>query len=227
MRNRFTHRQFDPSVSSYWIKTGGQNWDCPFNVTKTQYIIFRTRGKIINNDSQLCYNANEPGQPNDESLIYTLDRVHDNPPDKNSKSYKLLGVYLDEYLSFNQHYNILSNKLSKSLLLNLLSQKTLRLLYFALFYPHINYCPIVLNCTTKKNEFKNYKRKQFELSQNLDLMPILNIYSVKIEFKLLRTLFCCNQPFSCTRSRCIPNQTGKCILRQNKQIFFERCCEKC
>ncbi len=132
------------------------------NVTKTKYIIFRTRGKIINNDIQLCYNANEPGQPNDENLTYILDRVHDNHPDKNSRSYKLLGVYLDEHLSFNQHCNVLSNKLSKSLycinkVKNLLSKKTLRLLYFALFHPHINYCPIILNCTSQKNKTRIQK----------------------------------------------------------------------
>ena len=132
------------------------------NVSKTKYIIFRARGKTINNDINLSYNANEPGQPIDDSLIYNLERIHDNNQDKNSRSYKLLGVYLDEYLTFNHHVNTLCNKLSKSLycinrVKNMLSLKALRLLYFALFHPHINYCPIILNCTSTKNKSRIQK----------------------------------------------------------------------
>ena len=86
-----------------------------------------------------------------------MERIHENHPEKNARSYKLLGVYLDEYLTFNHNVNTLENKLSKSLycvnrVKNMLSVKALRLLYFALFHPHINYCPIILNCTTTKNK---------------------------------------------------------------------------
>lgn len=112
------------------------------NVAKTKYIIFRTRGKYINeNIEPLMFNANEPGQPVDANLIYPLERIHDNHPEKNMSSYKLLGVFLDEYLSFNHQTNVLCNKLSKALycinrVKNLLSKKHLDF-YIFLYSIHI------------------------------------------------------------------------------------------
>ena len=59
-------------------------------VAKIKYIIFRTRGKYINeNIEPLMFNANEPGQPVDAILIYRLERIHDNHTDKNMSLYKL------------------------------------------------------------------------------------------------------------------------------------------
>ncbi len=86
------------------------------NVQKNKYIVFRTRGKPIDaNSFSLVYNANKPNQPYDNDLVYTLEHYYDNHPDKNCRAYKLLGVFLDEYLSFNHHTNFMCNKLSKSL----------------------------------------------------------------------------------------------------------------
>ena len=86
------------------------------NVDKTTFIIFRTRGKKKDpNNVKLFYNANEEDQSFDDQLVYELERIHDNHADKTKRTYKLLGINLDEHLSFNHHANILCNKLSKSL----------------------------------------------------------------------------------------------------------------
>ncbi len=47
------------------------------NTGKTKYMIFRTRGKPINeNDCQLVYNSTENGLPSDPELISPIERVH-------------------------------------------------------------------------------------------------------------------------------------------------------
>ncbi len=71
------------------------------NTGKTKYMIFRTRGKPINeNDCQLVYNSTEIGLPSDPALIFPIERVYNAG---NEKNFKLLGVYFDEYLSFDAH----------------------------------------------------------------------------------------------------------------------------
>jgi hypothetical protein len=40
------------------------------NVSKTKYIIFRARGKKINEHEPVVFNNNEIGQPEDPSLIF-------------------------------------------------------------------------------------------------------------------------------------------------------------
>jgi hypothetical protein len=83
------------------------------NTSKTKYIIFRTHGKIIDPEQcRIVFNSNEIGQGENIELIKPIDRVHNEGAEK---SFKLLGVYLDEYLSFNAHVSQLCAKISKSL----------------------------------------------------------------------------------------------------------------
>jgi hypothetical protein len=74
-------------------------------------------------------------------LVSPIERVYNNG---NEKSFKLLGVYFDEYLSFDDHINHLCNKLSKSLycqnkVKNFVSAEALTKLYFALVHSSITY----------------------------------------------------------------------------------------
>ncbi len=83
------------------------------NTAKTKFIVFRTRGKIINpTDCHLVYNGNEIGQPEDPSMVYDIERIHNNGTNKN---FKLLGVLFDEFLAFEDHINSICTKISKSL----------------------------------------------------------------------------------------------------------------
>jgi hypothetical protein len=49
------------------------------NVSKTNYIIFRTRGKKIDlNGKSIVFNSNDPNSPHvDPNLIQKIERVHD------------------------------------------------------------------------------------------------------------------------------------------------------
>ncbi len=83
------------------------------NASKTKFIVFQTRGKVINPlDCQLVYNGNEIGKPIIPELVYTIERIHSEGP---TSSFKLLGVLFDEYLTFDEHISHLCTKISKSL----------------------------------------------------------------------------------------------------------------
>jgi hypothetical protein len=90
--------------------------------------------------------------PTDPRKIHKLDRIY-SPQDR---SYKLLGVLLDENLSFYQHCNHVCNKIAQSNYIitkskHLLPKETLRTLYFALLHPPLLYCLPLYSCTAAKN----------------------------------------------------------------------------
>jgi hypothetical protein len=62
------------------------------NINRTKYMIFRMRGKKIEE------NQNELDSPIDNSLISVIERYHDDHQQKEGRSYKLLGIFLDEHL---------------------------------------------------------------------------------------------------------------------------------
>ena len=87
------------------------------NVSKTKYILFRPRGQKINlnlEENGIIYNSNEIGGPVDPNKIFKLGRIHNDHPDKAERTYKFLGIHLDEYPSFDTHYTLICNKLARS-----------------------------------------------------------------------------------------------------------------
>jgi hypothetical protein len=119
------------------------------NTSKTKFIVFRTHGKQINPDHcRIVFNSNEIGQPVNPDMIKPIERIHN---EGNEKSFKLLGVYLDEYLSFNDHVSKLCAKISKSLfclnrIKNFVNVKALKTLYLAMVQSNISYCINVYGC---------------------------------------------------------------------------------
>jgi hypothetical protein len=86
------------------------------NINKTKYIIFRMRGKPIPIDTpDIVYNENEQNVQADPSLITILERYRDSHPDNDCRAYKLLGIYLDKYLSLDSHTNHVVKKLFRLL----------------------------------------------------------------------------------------------------------------
>ena len=127
------------------------------NISKTKFIIFRTKGKQINiADTPVLFNNNDLNGHQDPNNIFKLERVfldNDNPE---HQTYKLLGVHFDEYLNFDKHTSYICAKLSRSLYCikrasNKLSKKSLLSLYYALIHPHLLYCINILSCTSKSN----------------------------------------------------------------------------
>ncbi len=95
------------------------------NTTKTKFIVFRTRGKIVDlNDCQLVYNDNEIGFAEVPNLIYPISCVYN---DGDEKNFKLLGILFDEFLSFEDH--IASQPVRQNLEVLVLPQSYKKLCY--------------------------------------------------------------------------------------------------
>jgi hypothetical protein len=89
---------------SNWLRSNKM----AINTAKTKFIVFRTRGKRVNPaDCMLVYNDNEIGSPENPELIYPISRIYN---DGDEKSFKLLGVLFDEYLSFDEHVTVCVQK---------------------------------------------------------------------------------------------------------------------
>lgn len=183
------------------------------NTAKTKYIIFRSRGKPINpNDCNLVYNGNEIGTPEDPSLIFQIERIHNNGETKN---FKLLGVLFDEYLSFQDHIQSVCNKISKSLfcinrIKKFVNTEALKMLYFAMVHSHIVYCINIYSCATTTNLEKirlkqkeairiitnsQYRAHTLPLFTNMSILPLDQL----IKYHSLKFMHCYNfnkLPFS-------------------------------
>ena len=134
------------------------------NVAKTKFMVFRTRGKIIDpHDCHLVYNSNEMGLPENQALIYPIERIHN---EGETRSFKLLGVLFDEYLTFDDHISNVCTKISKSLFCinrvkKFVNESTRKTLYFAMIHSHIVYCMSIYSCanSTSLNRLR-IKQKQ-------------------------------------------------------------------
>jgi hypothetical protein len=121
------------------------------------------KGKLVDaNAPNIVYNENEPNTPHDPTLITALERYHDNHQNTDCRSYKLLGIYLDEHLTLNAHTNHVVNKLSRSLYCikqakHIIPAKGLKSLYFALVHSHLTYCTSIMSSITQKNRQKIVK----------------------------------------------------------------------
>jgi hypothetical protein len=128
------------------------------NVSKTNYIIFHTRGKQVNlNGLDVIFNSNEIDVTTpDPSLMQKIERVHGKHDDPKMQSFKLLGIYLDEHLTLNRHTDHVAAKLSRALYLinrvkHFVSCNSLRKLYYSLFHSHLLYCINILSCISQSN----------------------------------------------------------------------------
>ncbi len=113
------------------------------NISKTKFIVFRTRGKRIDpRDCKLVFNNNELGKEEDPNFVTEIKCIHN---EGEEKSYKALGVFLDEYLAFDEHISHFCVKISKSLfcinrIKNFVTSKSLKMLYDSMIHSHIVYC---------------------------------------------------------------------------------------
>ena len=70
-------------------------------------------------------------------------------------AFKILGVYVDENLTFDYHIKTSLNKISKFMfslnkIKNFLLTSALKSIYYALVHLHVFYCLPVVSCTSKK-----------------------------------------------------------------------------
>jgi len=141
------------------------------NTSKTKFIVFRTYGKTVNqNDCKIVYNSNELGSVEDPLLITPIDRICN---DNDEKSFKLLGILFDEYLSFDHHTKYLCAQISKSLycinrVKHFIDVDSLKKLYFAMIQSKLAYCINVYGCAS------NVALSKLFLKQKQAVRTILN-----------------------------------------------------
>jgi hypothetical protein len=173
------------------------------NTSKTKFMIFRTKNRVVNLQNKNVYIDFNNYQP---ALKVNLSRVHNNGSSEN-QTYKLLGVLFDEYLSFNQHVSYVHSKISRSLFLlnrskHFLTKYALRLLYFATVHSHLLYCPIILSiaCKTQLNRLivlqKMAVRILYGAAYNAHTAPIfhecrilpLDLIVIQAKLKLMHSI---------------------------------------
>jgi hypothetical protein len=81
----------------------------------------------------LVYDDSEP-LGTDPHLVVPLEQYHSNHVNPECRAYKLLGIYLDDKLIFNNHTNFLCNKLNRSFSYTFCAQNSLFCFYI---YSHI------------------------------------------------------------------------------------------
>jgi hypothetical protein len=174
------------------------------NTSKTKYIVFRTHGKNVNpNDCKIIYNSTEIGLPDDPLQIMAIDRISN---DSAEKSFKLLGVLFDEYLSFEPHVKYLCAQVSKSLycinrVKNFIDINSLKKLYFSMIHSKLAYCLNVYSCASNATLSKlvikqkqairivsseSYRAHTAPLFQKLKILPLdklITLYNVKFMHK--------------------------------------------
>ncbi len=107
-------------------------------------------------------------------VLVFFERIHDNNADPKLRSFKLLGVHFDEYLTFNKHISHVSAKLTRAnfclrRIANFISIKTLRTLYFSIFHSHLLYCSIITSCAsqTSLNKVITLQKKAITVESSL------------------------------------------------------------
>ena len=93
--------------------------------------------------------------------------------------FDFLGLTIDQHLTWNEHVQKISNKISRSLgimckLKRFLPKNILKILYNSLILPHLQYC--ILSLGFKSDRIFNYKKELFELLHAVSIMPIRNHY---------------------------------------------------
>jgi hypothetical protein len=136
------------------------------NTSKTKFIIFLKKGKQLTLlPNSIVFNSNEIGSPINPNLIKPIDRIYSQNPNKKERSFKQLGVLLDENLTFNDNMDFLCNKLAKSIFIlnqskNFLTPRALKTLYFSLVHSHLLYCINIVSCTSQSNLNRILKLKK-------------------------------------------------------------------
>ena len=114
-------------------------------------MVFHPKGSSVPN-VEFFFNNNDMNELNNPDRIYPIERITNA---SKIPAFKILGVFLDENLTFDYHFKITNAKIAKSLYSlrnakNILTSDGLKSLYYALIHPHFLYCLPVTGCTSKK-----------------------------------------------------------------------------
>ena len=137
--------------------------------------------KFYNNDSDTLSNP---------SLVFPIKRITNK---SKVPAFKILGVYLDENLTFDFHFQSITSKVSIKSLFSLkkakhiLTSSALKYLYYALIHPHFLYCLPTISFTSQKNVnllFKKQKLAVRLITKSKYIMSIHSLYFIAQVFYL-------------------------------------------
>jgi hypothetical protein len=119
---------------------------------KTKFMLFTNSNVARSMNLEIVMNFNNVNE-NRADLIFPIERVTNN---SSVPAIRFLGVYFDENLNFKYHISLLTSKLSKTLFImrsvkNLLSERALKSVYYALFHSNLIYCIQVWSSTANSN----------------------------------------------------------------------------
>ena len=139
-----------------WLRTN----KLAVNTSKTKIMVFSNKKTVA--DFNFVFNDNDIGSIENPSLISPLERVSNKSKDP---AVKMLGVYLDEHLSFNYHCSKIIKKINSALfhissVKNMLSKTSLKKLYYAMIHPHFLYCLPIYGFTGEKNLNMLFKKQK-------------------------------------------------------------------
>ena len=119
------------------------------NTAKTKFILFRSSNKKLKHNITISINEQ---------------------PIKQVKNTTFLGVIIDEYLTWNDHIDLLTKKIIKSKeiiskIRHFTNLNTLKLAYYALVYPYLIYGNLIWGNTYKKRleKLMNIQKKIIRL----------------------------------------------------------------
>ena len=169
---------------------------------KTKFMVFSNNENLIDfEEIDLYLDYNNPDQ-NDPNLVKKLSYV-------NSKSdipaIKFLGFFLDCNLNFKYHIQAIRKKISKSLYImqrcsNILSEKSLTMLYYSLVHCHLLYCNEIWSCglpssykclfiqqkkairIVTKSRYNQHTEPLFKRKEILPLYDLINLSKIKFMF---------------------------------------------
>uniref|UniRef100_A0A671U3I7 Reverse transcriptase domain-containing protein n=1 Tax=Sparus aurata TaxID=8175 RepID=A0A671U3I7_SPAAU len=186
------------------------------NLEKTKYMLYGKKG--CNNSTNIQVNG------------VNIERVHEN---------KVLGVIIDDMLSWKPHIRQLKRKLARSVSIlwkaqKILNQKALHLLYCALVSPHLQYCAEVWGHTYKGStqpllilqkralrilHYANYRAHTNQLfieSRILKLYDLINYRTLQMMYKAANKSLPHNLQILFLDREERHNLRGNMIFRQSK-----------
>jgi hypothetical protein len=138
---------------------------------KTKFMLFSNSNNVQALPCNILINYNNIGE-NSPNLIFPLEKITSN---SETPAIKFLGIFIDPGLSFKYHVNYISSKISKAMYFlrsakNLLSEKSLKSLYYAIVHCHLIYGIIIWSCTSFSN-LKGLEKKQKDAVRIVTLSP--------------------------------------------------------
>ena len=139
-------------------------------------------------------------RPRQKTLPFTRQIIIENNVLEQEDNTKILGVYIDQHLTWETHVNFIAAKISKSVGLlykakYYLPPKSLLTLYYALVYPYLTYSSLIWASTYVTNLQRiyllqkravrtiskvDYKASSKPLFANLKILDVFSIYSLQV-----------------------------------------------